>query len=468
MQPSSHQRCSEVVEKTSLPDEAVTARTLDEAPARNSWHQLQRPPSRHHRQPRDPYSARANFRLLWAGQTVSVVGDQMMTLTLPLLAVTVLGVTPAAAILLSTALFVPFLFLGLPAGAIVERLPRRKVMLLCNLTQLALAGTIWLLAEMSWLVFPVLLVLVLLMGCAVVFFQVAYTAYVPSMFDDPRDLHQANARLALSESGSLSVGPLIAGLLIRLIGLVNVVGLNALSFAVSVATLGAIRHHESTEPPPLRRRGWLVRDIREGLAFVARHPAIQPIFACSTVYSMMLAMVEATLVLYCLKVLGLSPELIGVVVGVAAAGYPLGNLATTRLRRRVGPYRALALSAAVSVVGILMMPTFGSIGGAVGICGLIAGSIVHCIGEGSYNPMSLTIRQLESPREMLTRIGSVQRFFVWGGVSLGTALAAGSTATFGLQATMWAGAFGTVLCLPALLRKQVRQEVIRPSSGMWG
>ena len=400
-----------------------------------------------------------DFALLWAGQTVSLVGDRLMALALPLLAVLVLGTSAAAATLLATCLFAPFLVLSLPAGAIVERLSRRTTMIVCNLAQFVLVSLIWLLARLDVLTFPILVGLVLLSGCCVVFFQVAYTSYLPTLLSDPDQLHLGNARLALTESSSQSLGPLIGGPLISLIGVVAICGLNALTFLVSVVTLGAIRHREPPRTVKPRERGWMRRDITDGLRFVRRHRALNPLMACATIYSSTLGIIEATLVLYCFKVLHLSPTLLGLVVGAAATGYPIGNLLSTRIRLRYGPYRALSLAAVTSVVGIIMMPAFGSLGGAVGTCGLVAGSILHSIGEGTFSPMSLTIRQTESPADMLTRIGSVQRFFVWGGLAVGSLLAAGCTALFGLSTTMWVGALGTILCLPALFRGRFRDEL---------
>lgn len=411
---------------------------------------------------------RRDFGLLWAGQTVSLVGDRLMALAMPLLAVLVLGSSPAQATLLAACLYAPFLVLSLPAGAIVERHTRRATMILANTAQFGLVSLIWLLAVLDVLTYPVLVVLVLLTGCCVVFFQIAYTAYLPSLFNDPDELHNGNARLALSESASASLGPLIGGSLIGLLGVIAICGLNAVSFLVSVVTLSAIRHREPVIEVRPRQRGWMRRDIATGLRFVRRHRALLPMMSCATVYSTMVGMIEASLVLYCLRVLNLSPTMIGVVIGAAATGYPIGNLLSTRLRRRFGPFRGLLLAAVTSVSGILMMPAFGSLGGVIGIGGLIGGSILHCIGEGAFNPMALTIRQTETPSDLLSRVGAVQRFFVWGGLSFGALAAAGITAGMGLSVTMWVGALGTIACLPVLLRGTFRDEVFGPRTPVGG
>lgn len=416
-----------------------------------------------------------DFGLLWAGQSLSLFGDQFMTLALPLLAVTVLGASPAQAALLPFALFLPFLPLGLPAGAIVDRLPRRTVMLVCDGVQVLAFGAIWVLAALGGLTFPLLFALILVSGCAVVFFQVAYTSYLPSLYGEAEALHRGNTRLALSESVAKALGPMAAGPVITALGLVGAIAANMVSFAASLASVALIRHREEGATTPGsaaasgtgREPGWMRRDIAEGLRFALRHPILRPVLACGTVYVLFLSMVETSLVLYCRNILGLSPGWIGVVIGAAAAGYPIGNLLSTRLIRRLGSPRTLVLAASVSVLGIVAMPALGSLGGAPGAIGLVAGSIVHCVGEGAFGPTSITMRQVLTPAALLGRVGSVQRFLLWGAIALGSLLAAGATALGGLTAAVWIGALGTVLCLPALLQRGIRAAMTSaPASGV--
>lgn len=405
-------------------------------------------------------TARRDFGWLWAGQSLSLFGDQFMVLALPLLAVLVLHTSPAVAILLPFALYVPFLVLGLPAGAIIERIHRRTTMIVCNLLQLALFGAVWLLAYLQVLTFPVLALLVVLNGCAVVFFQVAYTSYLPGLLGDVEHLRVGNSRLALSESSSLTVAPMVAGPVIQALGVIAAIAANVVSFAVAVLSLTMIRYREPAPEEQPRTKGWMRRDIVTGLRFVNSHPVLQPVFACEAVYVVFLSMIETSLVLYCLHVLQLSPQWIGVVTGAAAAGYPVGNLYAIRLGRRLGPHRTLLAAAAVSVTGIVLMPLMGTIGGRVGVIGLVVGSIVHCAGEGAYGPTSLTLRQTESPATLLSRVGSVQRFLIWGAIAVGSLLASGVTVLLGLSGAMWVGALGTLLCLPTLLRRGMRRAVL--------
>ncbi|KAA2267204.1 MFS transporter [Solihabitans fulvus] len=407
-------------------------------------------------EPVDAPTARRDFGMLWAGQSTSLLGDQFMVVALPLLAVTVLGTSNAQAALLPFALFLPFLPLGLPAGAILDRLRRRPTLIVCDTIQAACFLTVALLAWRHLLPFWLLMLLVGVSGCTTVFFQVAYNSYLPTLFADPRNLHRGNARLFFSESVSRSLGPVLAGPLIQFFGVVAAVFVNGVTRAVSVVSLLGIRHREERPPAVERERGWLVREIREGLRFVFGHPLLEPVLSCGSVYVLFLSMIDAIIVLYCKDVLHLNASWIGLVVGAAALGFPVGNMLSGRLIERWGTPRTLVFGAFVSVTGIVLMPIAGSAGSAVG---LVAGSIVHGVGEGSFGPTSLTLRQTVTPQGLLGRVNSVQRFLLWGAVPVGSLFASLSIKLAGLSWAMWIGALGTVLCLPPLVRRGVLADL---------
>ncbi|HVK67346.1 MAG TPA: MFS transporter [Polyangium sp.] len=398
-------------------------------------------------------SARRDFRVLWAGQSLNLLGDHFMVLTLPLLAVTVIGASASQAALLPFALFVPFLLFGLPAGAIVDRLPRRLTMILCDALQAAIFLTIAALAAASVLSLPWLLVLVALAGTATLFFQVAYTSYLPELFPDGRDLQRGNARLFFSESVSRTLGPVLAGPVIAILGPVVAVAANAGSFVLSVLSIAAIRHREPARAPRARKPGWMLDDIREGLRFVFGHSELEPVILCGAVYVLFLSMIEASLVLYCRHVLGLGPTGCGVVVGAAALGFPIGNVLSSRLVDRLGVASTLVASACVSVTGLVLIPVAGSTGSAVA---LVAASVLHGAGEGAFGPTSLTLRQTVTPPHLLGRINAVQRFLLWGTIPLGSLIASLTIELIGLRGAVWIGGLGTCLCLPVLLRRGIR------------
>lgn len=400
-------------------------------------------------------SSRRSFRLLWTGQSLSLLGDQFAVLALPLLALEVMGASPAAAALLPFALFAPFLVLGLPSGAIVDRLPRRSTMLVCEAVQAGTFIAIAVLALLGILAFPILLALVAVSGCALVFFQVAYTSYLPELLTSERELQSGNARLFLSESLSRTLGPIMAGPVIAVLGAVVAICVNAATFVVSLVTLGAIRPGHATAPPAPsapRAQTSLFQEIREGIAFVVRHDRLEPMISCGVIYVMFLTMVETSLILYCRNTIGLSASGIGLVIGMAGAGFPIGNMLSTKLAARFGTCRTLVGGAIVAVLGLIATPVAGSFGS---VAGLVVAGVIHGIGEGTFGPTALTLRQTVTPPQLLGRVNAVQRFLIWGAGPIGSLLAVGCIRFSGLSAALWMGGLGTALCLPVLLRRGV-------------
>ncbi|HET8641426.1 MAG TPA: hypothetical protein VFM37_05785, partial [Pseudonocardiaceae bacterium] len=142
--------------------------------------------------------------------------------------------------------------------------------------------------------------------------------------------------------------------------------------------------------------------------------------------------------------------------------YPVGNLLSGRVIELLGIPRTLVFGAVVSVTGLVLMPVAGSAGWVVG---LVAGSVVHCVGEGIFGPTALTLRQTAAPPAILGRVNSVQRFLIWGMIPVGSVLASVTITVAGLSAAVWVGGIGTALCLPVLVRRGIRSALLAPRGG---
>lgn len=403
-----------------------------------------------------------DFRFLWAGQSTSLFGDQFLKFVLPVLAVQLLGVSESKAILLTFSLSVPFLIIGLPAGAIVDRLPRRLTMIVCDGTQAVIYTLTAILAFYGALTFPLMMFFMLLAGSAFVFFQIASTSIIPEIFRTGRDMQRGNSRLFLSESVMETLGPMTAGPLVAAFGVVSALVINAVTFIGSLSAFLFIKAGDARpdSESDKKEKGWLYRDIREGLAFVISHPRIEPVVSCGVIYVLFARMIEVSLVLYCLNVLGLSAATAGVVVGIAAVGFPVGNILSPHALNRFGTARTLVFGAVVSIAGLIMIPVSGAAGN---VAALLAASFVHGLGEGLFGPTALTLRQSETPVKLLGRMNSVQRFFMWGAIPLGSLLTAFFVSLVGLSGVLWIGGVGTSLCLPMLLRRGIWKELRTPN-----
>ena len=397
-----------------------------------------------------------DFKMLWAGQTLSISGDQLLLLALPLLAIEIIGASAAQATLLPFAMFAPFLLIGLQVGAIIDRIPRKKTMMVCDLVQFFVFGTVAILAMTGFLTFWLLMGLVAIGGVSVVFFQIAYSSYTPDLLSGEVDIQRGNTRLTFSESTARTLSPMIGGPMIATFGLIATVFINAATFLLSFFSLLGIKtQSKKLEPKPIVK-GWMKKDIKEGLKFVFSNRNLESMLLCSLVYVFFLCMVEFSLVLYCREVLKLDITVIGFIVGATAAGLPIGNLICTKLTKIYGTSFVLVFGATVSVIGIALVPVMGHFNS---IIGLIAVSVFHGIGEGAFTPTAMTIRQTVTPTELLGRVNAVQRFLVWGAIPLSSLFTSLCIKLVGLSPAMWIGGIGSILCLVPLLRKEILDDM---------
>jgi MFS family permease len=211
------------------------------------------------------------FRLLWAAEASSKLGSSITNVALPLIAVTTLNATALQSTALYAATWLPWLLIGLPAGAWVDRLRRRPVMICCDAVSVLLFLSIPPAAWLHVLTVVQLLVVSIAAGTVAVFFQTANQAYLPSLLA-PDDLPRGNAVLHGTESTMQIAGPGLAGLIIQVTGAASAIVIDAFSFAASALCLSAIRHRE---PPPARAQARLRSDVAEGIRFVARDPYLR-------------------------------------------------------------------------------------------------------------------------------------------------------------------------------------------------
>lgn len=406
-----------------------------------------------------------NFNLLWSGQTLSLLGSQFVVIGMPLLAVQVAGATPSQAVLLPFLMYLPFLLIGLPAGALVDRMNKRRLMVLCDAVQCAIYITIFAMTLTQTLTIHILMVMMFFTGCANVFFQVSYTSLLPNIFRENDLLQKGNSRLCFSESMVNIVGPFLAGPLISLFGIAVSVLINAASFFVSLVTLSCISFgthasDHSAGEREVRKNVFhaVYTDVIQGIRFVFHHDYLQPIYLCGALYVLFLTAIDTSLVLYCKDVLGLPAYQIGIVVGAAAAGFPLANLLSSYVVTRLGFSRTLVTGATVSVIGLLFIPVAGNYHF---VSGIVIASIIHGFGEGIFNPVAMTFRQKESPANMIGRVNAVHRFLIWGAISLGSLMNSFVIHTWGLEAALWAGGAGTLTCLVPLLRRGIRKDIFQ-------
>ncbi|MGW2375246.1 MFS transporter [Kitasatospora sp. NPDC001683] len=375
--------------------------------------------------------AQRDFRLLWAGQTVSRLGSSVTTVALPLVAVLTLDAGPLATGLLSAAIWLPWLLFGLPAGVWVGRVPRRAVMIGCNLGSAALFASVPVAGRLGVLTMAQLVAVAFLSGVCSVFFGAADQAYLPELVAR-EDLIEGNAKLTGSGSAAEVAGRGLAGLIVQLMGAAAGLLIDAVSFLVAAGTLLRIR----TRPEPVVREqaGSMRGQVREGLSFLLRDPYLRPFLCFGAAANFALMGYQSILALFLVRAAGIAPGWVGALASAAAVGGVLGSLATRPLCRRLGTARGTRIVLLTVTPFGLLMPLAGpGLGAALYVVGSLAvvAVVVLCnIVLGSF-------RQTYTPPELLTRVTAGSMFVVQATIPLGALTGGALGEVIGLRATMW-------------------------------
>ena len=387
-----------------------------------------------------------SFRLLWIGETVSQVGNAMAVVGVPLVAVVVLHASTFSVGLLTAAGWLPWLVIGLPAGAWVDRLPVRKVMIGADLLAAVLYGSVPLAAWTGVLTTGLLIAVQFAAGAASVVFMTGYQVYLPSVVA-AADLIEGNTKMQGSASAAAFAGPGLAGLVAQGLGAVTALTCNALSFLVSAGCLLGSGPRFPQSLPAGRRRG-LRREIADGVLHLVRDPYLRPMTVFWSAANFALTGYTALVVVFLVRVVGLSAGWVGVLAAVPGLGGVLGALLTRRVTARYGTARGLLLATWLGMPAALLIPLTGA--GPRLAC-YVAGALVAYTGMGIGNIIIAAFRQAHSPPGMCGRVTATQRFFIFATSPIG-ALAAGGLGTWlGIRPALWimlgmAVASGSLLC----------------------
>lgn len=380
-----------------------------------------------------------DFRQLFAAQTTSLLGSQVSLLALPLTAVLALDASTFQVGLLTAAGTLAFLLVGLPAGAWVDRMRRRPVLIAADLGRAAVLGSVPLAWAFDVLTLPQLYVVALATGTLTVFFDVAYQSYLPHLIGRDR-LVEGNAKLESVRGVGEVGGRTLGGLLIQALSAPVAIGADALSFLLSAAFVRRIR---AREDPPVRAPGaHLGREIMAGLRFVVGIPALRAIALSTGISNLCSAIRTAVLVVLLARVIGLGAGAIGAFFAVVAVGALGGALVATRIGARLGPGTAIWTStAAIGLFGLavpLADRGWPLVLAAVGFGAAAAANVV-------YNVVQISFRQALTPEHLLGRLNATMRFLVWGTIPLGGVLGGVLGELLGVRAALWVAAVAQLL-----------------------
>jgi MFS family permease len=403
----------------------------------------------------------ADFRRLWIGDSISQVGTAVSQLALPLVAITVVHASTLQIGLLTAVETLGFLLVGLPAGAWVDRMRRRRVLITTDLSRAVAIGSVPV-AEAAWQVsMTQLYVVAMIAGVSTVFFDVAYQSYLPELVGR-EDLVEGNAKLQASQSAAQVAGPSIGGLMIHLITAPYAVLVDACSFLWSAGWVASIQARPGKAVRAPDRN--IFREMKEGLGLVFRSRLLVANFLTTGTSNFFgAASVPLTLILFA-RNLQLSALVIGLLLSIVSAGGLIGAILARRVAAWLGHGPAIWMTILCTAPYGLVLPwvhrdwTLA----VVAVLGLGLGVAVVI-----FNVVTVSFRQGLAPPHLLGRMNATMRFFVWGTMPLGALLGGLLGSAFGVRiALLGLGVGASLAFLPAFfspLRTMRDLPVLNPS-----
>lgn len=394
----------------------------------------------------------ADFLKLWTGQSVSVAGSEMTAFAIPLIAALTLDASAGQMGLLLAAAYAPDLLVSLPAGAWVDRIRRRPVLIAADIGRAVLLASVPLAWALDALVIGHLYAVAFGTGVLSVFFRAAYVSVLPSLVEREH-LVEGNSKFELSRSVARIAGPGVAGGLVRLLGAPVVLLIDVASFATSALCIRAI---QTPEPPPsLHADRAIGREIREGLRFVFGDPRLRAMTASAATFNYFGSLIGALFVLYATRALGIGPGLLGVVLAVGAVGSLVGALLAARVADRIGIGAAIVGGMALASVSPALIALAGGSQAAAAAV-LIAYEAIFGFGVPQFSVNSHALRQIVTPINMLGRMQSSGAVLALGAVPLGALTGGALGEAIGLRPAIAIGAVGALLSVPWLYFSPVR------------
>jgi len=396
--------------------------------------------------PRGGLWRQPDFLRLWSAQTISQFGSQISALALPLAAILVLDASAFEVALLGTIEFLPFLLFALPAGVWVDRLRRKPILVAADLIRGGLLASIPLAYALDALTLGQLYVVGFGTGVCTVFFDVAYQSYLPSLVDRA-SLVEGNSKLEVSRSGAQLAGPGLAGVLVGAFTAPYAILADAVSFVVSALLVVRIRCEEAV--PERTAKPSMRRELVEGLRYLLGHRFWRPIAITVAISNFFNTLAFSIFLVYLVRDLELSAQVIGIVLAVSNVGWLAGAVAARRVSDRLGVGPTLVAAPLLFGPGLLLIPAAPQ---SQPIPFIVAGLILATFGGIVFNVTGISFQQAVVPDRMLGRLNATRRFIVWGVIPLGSLTGGVLASQIGLRETLWVGAIcGSLSFLPLLL-----------------
>jgi MFS family permease len=390
-----------------------------------------------------------DFRRFWCGQAISLLGDQITLIALPLAAVLALDAGAAEMGYLAAAGLVPNLLFSLHAGAWVDRRGRRRqVMIAADLGRAALVASVPIAYWLDALSLAHLYVVAFLVGTLSVLFSVSYTTLFVSVVSRD-DYVAANSLLHGSRALSYVGGPSVGGFLVQVLSAPAALVADAASFVGSALLLARMK---APEPPPEEpAKGAIVAGAR----FILGSPIVRSALAATATINLFNFVFFALFVLYATRSLGVRPATLGLVLGAGAIGGVIGSLVTGRVVRRIGVGPAFVLGCVLFPAPLVLVPLAGGARPVV-LALLFAAEFGSGLGVMILDISAGSIFAALIPDRLRARVSGAYLVVNYGVRPIGAFLGGVLGETIGLRPTLWIATVGGVLGVLWLLPSPVR------------
>ncbi|AQZ66668.1 MFS transporter [[Actinomadura] parvosata subsp. kistnae] len=413
----------------------------------------------------EPLLRLRGFRNLFVAGAVSQLGSQISYVALPLLAVTALGAGAGEVGLLSALGTLTVLLLGLPAGAWVDRVRRRPLMIATDLLRAAVLLSVPLAWWAGQLSMGHLYVVAVLTGAGTLLFDVAAYSIVPALVGRER-LTPANTLLVGTGAGMDVAGRSAAGVLVQVAGAPVAILLDALSYVWSAAWLrtvpepgGARRgcaDDPMERPEPMERQEPMGRQIAEGVRFLFGNPILVTALLQGTMANLAFPLCSVLLPVVLVQQLGHPEWVVGAYLAAGGLGVLAGSAGANAIGRRLGTGRAAWLASVVTTPAALVVPLLTW--GGPWVWASAAAWFVLTFRTGLNNVLLVSLRQRVTPDAMLGRMTATMRLLLTGALGAGGLLAAGVGELWGAGAAMALGAAVMALSWLPYVRSPLRHE----------
>ncbi len=378
-----------------------------------------------------------DFRRFWVGETVSLFGDQVSLIALPLTGVLVLHANAAQMGYLGAAALAPNLLFSLHAGAWVDRRGRRRQMMMATaLGRAALLATIPIAYAFGALTLTQLYVVGFAIGTLSVLFYVSYNTLFAALV--PRERYvEASSLLNGSRAFSYIGGPSLGGLLVQVVSAPGALVADAISF---VASAFALRSISPVEPPTEQaERGHL----KAGIRYIWRSPIIRAKLLATATINFFNFVFWAIFFLYAVRTLGVRPGVLGLVLGAASVGGLIGSLVTGRIGRRIGIGPAFVLGCVLFPAPLVLVPLAGGAHWTI-LAFLFLAEFFSGLGVMILDISAGAITVALVPDRLRARVSGAYMVVNYGVRPIGALLGGALGTWIGLRPTLWIATVGAI------------------------